>query len=218
MPLTDAQRRWWFATHPEYSRHSDRFTLRRREREVHRMESQKMAAQKDPEPGLQDVTYDLLLPVGRFLKAPVAVFKGLLRSQATGYVLNAAKRKVSEGPGKWVEVCRSRTGLEHQSKMSGQVIRKSEGKHYINEYDVNGVKFDDYKKGTLYEYKGSHGSLIGKDRVFRHWFKGTKQFQAQAWRQLKAANGKPVVWRVGADQVKAFEKALKGVDGIIIKP
>ena len=31
----------------------------------------------------------------------------------------------------------------------------------------------------------------------------------EALRQVKAAKGIPVIWRVGSDQVKAFRKALK---------
>ncbi len=223
--LTDAQRRWWFATHPEYSRHSERlepsdhFFLGRRDRRAREAECRMRGVKEADEAGLPEphTAFDLL-PYRRFLTAPIAALKGLVRNQATGYVLNAVKKGKSKGPGEWVEVCRSRTGLEHQSKMSGQPIRRSGGKHYINEYEVNGVKFDDYKRGTLYEYKGPYGNLLNKNGEFDHWFEGASGARQQARSQVEAAKGRRLIWRVGENQVKAFEKALRGVDGVIIKP
>jgi len=124
----------------------------------------------------------------------------------------------SGGPGKWVEVARSRLGLEHQSKMSGQPIVQRGGKYYIKEYELNGVKFDDYKGGKLYEYKGRQGNLLNRDKVFPHWAKARIEAQDQAWRQVEAARGIPVIWRVGADQVEAFRKAVGDIPGILIVP
>jgi hypothetical protein len=43
-------------------------------------------------------------------------------------------------------------------------------------------------------------------------------FRGDALRQTKAARGIPVIWRVGADQVNAFKKAVGKVPGVIIIP
>ena len=49
-----------------------------------------------------------------------------------------------------------------QSKMSGQPIIERDGKFYIKEYESNGVKFDDYKNGILYEYKDIVTPILSK--------------------------------------------------------
>jgi hypothetical protein len=134
-------------------------------------------------------------------------------------ILNAVKKGKTAEPGKWVDVARGPNGLEHQSKMSGRPITKIDGKLYIKEYELNGVKFDDYKDGMLYEYKGPQGNLINKktgefyDCILSGW-----GFRDDALRQVRAAQGIPVVWRVGADQVDAFKKAVGRVPGMIIVP
>lgn len=118
--------------------------------------------------------------------------------------------------GKWVEVGRAWQGLEHQSKMSGQPIRERGGKYFINEYELNGVKFDDYKNGKLYEYKGPQGNLVNrKTDEFCECITGLHD---DAIRQAKAARGIPVIWRVEDNQVKAFERAVGKVPGVIIIP
>jgi len=142
---------------------------------------------------------------------------------AENAVVSAVKKgKAASGPGQWVEVARSRTGLEHQSKMSGQPIRETGGKYYISEYKIpietRPVYFDDFRDGVLYEYKGPYGRLLNKDKVFYDWFKGAAAARDQAWRQIKAAGGISVVWRVGADQVKAFKRALGRIPGVSVEP
>ncbi len=283
---TDAQRRWWFATHPEYSR-SDGGTHRSRQgnkkvspeavdayvdehlqyvtgpvaallKSVKRnfgTESQKGgAARPSSHPAADPNSYDKyeqpmdemdayllegresirqndemavepdphtfldVAPYGRFLTSPVQSLKGLLTSIGRGAVVNAAKKRGAKEPGEWKEVARN-TGIEHQSRMSGQPIAERDGKRYIREYEVNGVKFDDYKDGILYEYKGSQGNLLkNRDRVFQDWCGARQQARDEAERQLKAAKGTPIVWKVGADQVKGFRKALEDIDGIKIVP
>ncbi len=103
--------------------------------------------------------------------------------------------------------------------MSGQPITMREGKPYIKEYELNGVKFDDYKDGKLYEYKGRQGKLMNRDGVFPEWAKLKQEVRDQAEKQVKAAQGIPVIWRVGEDQVNAFKEALCGnLQGLIIVP
>jgi hypothetical protein len=71
------------------------------------------------------------------------------------------------------------------------------------------VKFDDYKKGVLYEYKDRYTNFIKDGKEFRWWFRGADGARIEALNQIQAAKGIPVIWRVGLDQVKAFGNALK---------
>jgi hypothetical protein len=124
----------------------------------------------------------------------------------------------SGGPGKWVEVPRPLQGLKHQSKMSGQPIIERDGKFYIKEWEQNGVKFDDCKNGILYEYKDRYTNFIKDGKEFYHWFRGADAARIQARNQEKAAQGLPIIWRVGSDQVKAFRNALQDFPKIMVKP
>jgi hypothetical protein len=124
----------------------------------------------------------------------------------------------SRGPGQWMEVGRAWQGLEHQSRMSGQPIIERGGKYFINEYKIGTTPFDDYRNGILYEYKVRHGFLFDRNNEFLTWVKNPAQFRDQAWGQVKAAKGIPVIWRVGRDQVDAFKKAVGRVPGVKIVP
>jgi hypothetical protein len=179
---TDQQRRWWFATHPEFSssrrgvrEHTQRtesrtqttdsnpplnwFAMTEEQRRAYNREMGKIHGLiSDPH------TFLDIAPYKRFITAPIASIKGLLQSQARGYVFHAIKRP--EGPGQWTEVPRGLQGLEHQSMMSGQKIVMRDGKYYIKEWGRYGTYFDDYKNGVLYEYKGPHGNLMRKDGFF----------------------------------------------------
>jgi hypothetical protein len=221
---TEKQRRWWFATHPEYSRHSAKHSNGNTGDNGFDWERFQRAIERDKR-GLDQDPHTLLdvLPYRRFITSPVQSFRSWLRGITENSVLRAAGKRRSKGPATWEEVCRSRTGLEHQSSMSGQLVRERGGKNYIKEYrvqtDQGSVYFDDFRNGKLYEYKGKYGSLINKKKdEFYDWVKGVKSARDQAWRQLRAAQGIPVIWRVGADQVKAFAKALRGIADIIIEP
>lgn len=176
------------------------------------IEQDKKGLEADPH------TFLDLFPMRRLVTAPLSFLRGLAGSAARGTVVHAVKKTGSKGPGTWVEVARGRHGLEHQSNMSGQPIREASGKLYIKEYEVNGVKFDDYKNGKLYEYKGRHGHLFDKDNDLRSWVKDPGALREQALRQVRAAKGVHVVWRVGAGQVAAFTKAVGRVRGITIVP
>ena len=225
MIVTEEQRRWWFATHPEYSWSRTGQRIREHHEENRpsglspSQQSQLEAIQNDYVGLISDPRTALdLFPYRGFIKAPSETLKLLLRSTAQHTILNAVKRKTEGGPGKWVEVGRSRTGLEHQSKMSGQPIRERGGKYYINEYELNGVKFDDYRNGKLYEYKGPQGNLLNRDGLFYDGIEGALKLHADAVRQANAARGIPVIWKVGANQVKAFKRAVGDVRGIVIVP
>ena len=124
------------------------------------------------------------------------------------------------GPGQWKRVAR-RDGraLEHQSRKSGKPIIRKDGKAYIEEYEVGGVRFDDYKNGNLVDYKDDYSNFIDpKTNVFRPWFKGKAEARKEALRQIGVANGNPVVWEVGPDQLDAFLDAVGNIPGITVIP
>jgi hypothetical protein len=235
---TEQQRRWWFATHPEFSwsrgRQQDRKQALPWSLEENRRKAYQRARQEFPE--LRDAekrdaivsdphTLLDLLPLKRLIMAPAETLKALARRMTENAIVSAAKRATKDGPGKWVEVNRSRLGMEHQSKMSGQPIVIRDGKHYINEYKVMNpvtgkpVHFDDYRDGILYEYKGRQGNLINqKTKEFYPWCDEIQEARDRATNHLQAAQGIPVVWRVGADQVHAYKKAIGDRPGLSIVP
>jgi len=234
--ITDQQRRWWFATHPEFSSRGrgqrsenyggsyDQYEDSADSVEAYRRELWRQAIEQDKK-GLEPDPHTFLdvAPFGRFITSPIQAFKSALRRLAENTVVSAVKKgKGTGGPGQWVEVGRSRLGLEHQSKMSGQPIRESGGKYHINEYKIptatRPVYFDDFRDGVLYEYEGSYGKLLNKQKVFYPWVKGAKAARDQAWRQVKASQGVPVVWRVGSHQVKAFNRAIGKIPGLTVVP
>jgi hypothetical protein len=102
--------------------------------------------------------------------------------------------------------------------MSGKPIIERDGKFYIEEFEQNGVKFDDCKNGILYEYKDRYTNFIKDGKEFYHWFRGADRARKQALDQVKASEGMPVIWRVGSDQVKAFRKALEKIPEVTVKP
>jgi hypothetical protein len=233
---TEQQRRWWFATHPEFSSGRtgqrgnalDRFGGRPRENPAKEAFIREMAKagwsrQKAEERWKvyrlnENITQGVATAMaahGAF-GAARAVFTGAHR-WAVGLGQAGVIGK-SGGPGKWVEVPRNRYGLEHQSKMSGKPIIERDGKLYIEEYELNGVKFDDYKNGILYEYKDRYTNFIQDGTKFHQWFRGAEGARIEAWNQVKGAKGLPVIWRVGSDQVKAFRNAIQNFPEITVKP
>jgi hypothetical protein len=235
---TEQQRRWWFATHPEFSwsrggqqkgKQSRPWWLEKDRRKAYQRARQEFPELRDAEKrdAIVSDPHTLLdlMPLRRLIMAPAETLKALARRMTENAVVSAAKRVTKEGPGKWVEVGRSPLGLEHQSKMSGQPIVMRDGKHYINEYEVTNpvtgkpVRFDDYRDGILYEYKKRQGNLINrKTGEFDPWCRQIKEARDRATDHLNAAQGTPVVWQVGADQVHAYKKALRGIEGIEIEP
>ncbi len=122
-------------------------------------------------------------------------------------------------------VPRGPLGMEHQSKLSGFPIIEKDGKTHMYEYEVPNpsggppVLFDDYRNGIYYEYKGDLGDLVNrKTGEFEPWCKELVRARKQAAAQLKAAGGSPVIWKVGANQVKAYEKAIGKMPGLRIEP
>jgi len=232
---TEKQRRWWFATHPEFSssRRGDggdllermgRLPLENPSKEAFIREMAKAGWSRAKAEERWNI-YRLNANIAQGVATAMGVHGAFGAAKAVltgGYrwavgLGEAGAIGRSGGPGKWVEVPRGPYGLAHQSKMSGKRIVERDGKYYIQEYEVNGVKFDDYKDGILYEYKGPYTNFIKDGREFRWWFKGADGAREEALGQIEAAKGIPVIWRVGADQVKAFRNALQDIP-VTVKP
>jgi hypothetical protein len=233
---TEKQRRWWFATHPEFSSsrtgHRGDFagTFRHRPVENPAKEAfiREMAkggwsrAKAEERWNVYRLNENMAQGVATAMAvhgaggAARAILSGTYR-WAVGLGQAEAIGK-SGGPGKWVEKARGLQGLRHQSKMSGKPIIERDGKYYIEEYKLNGVYYDDYRNGILYEYKGNLRHLFDKSDKMMTWVDKPDQFRDEALRQVKAAKGMRVIWRVGSDQVKAFQKDLKYIPGVTVKP
>ncbi len=233
---TEKQRRWWFATHPEFSSRRtgqrgevpDRIgqlPLENPAKEAFIREMAKAGWSRAKAEERWNV-YRLNENIARGVATAMAVHgaggaaRAILRGTyrwAVGLGQAGAIGK-SGGPGKWVEIARPWQGLEHQSKMSEKPIIERDGKFYIKEYKIGDVHYDDYRNGILYEYKGNHKHLFDKNDEFMIWAKKPNQFRDQALRQVKASEGLPVIWRVGSDQVEAFRKAVGNVPGATVKP
>jgi hypothetical protein len=107
--------------------------------------------------------------------------------------------------------------------MSGKPIIERDGKLYIEEYAVptsgpRPVYFDDFRDGKFFEYKGSLSHLFDKNHEIHPWVNDPMQFYNEALRQSKAANGIPVIWRVGDHQIEAFTKAVAKIPGVSVQP
>ena len=106
------------------------------------------------------------------------------------------------GPGRWVRVNESMSprARAYQERITGQ---KSDFA-----YEVRGVKFDGYRNGVLLEAKGPGYATFIKKGDFKWFFRGRNSMRVQAERQLAAARGHPIVWRVAE---KELAKALRNL-------
>lgn len=97
------------------------------------------------------------------------------------------------------------TSLDMQSQYSGKPINYKNGKAYIQEYVLDGVRFDRFKNGVLGDVKDNYGFLIKM---------GSKQaaqaLRDEAGRQLSVSRryGLPVEWQVRPEYVTAFQTVL----------
>lgn len=105
--------------------------------------------------------------------------------------------KTDGGPGQWTRVheVMSDPSRKYQEQVTG--IKDGVG------YKVNGVKFDSFENGVLVESKGpGYEKFLEKDRSgWRSWFRGGDDMTDQAVRQVRAANGTPIEWRVAEARV-----------------
>jgi hypothetical protein len=233
---TEKQRRWWFATHPEFSSRQtghggdllDRMGRLPRQNPAKEAFIREMAkagwsrAKAEERWNVYKLNENTAQGVATAMavhgagRAAIAILRGTY-GWAVGLGQAGAIGKSSD-PGKWVEKARGLQGLEHQSKMSGKPIIERDGKYYIEEYKIGDVHYDDYRNGILYEYKGNLRHLFDKGAEMMSWVEKPDQFRDEALRQVKAAKGMRVIWRVGSDQVEAFQKAVGNIPGVTVKP
>jgi hypothetical protein len=234
---TERQRRWWFATHPEFSWSrtgnsgdvSGRFERGpienpAKEAFIRQMAKAGWRREKAEErwkvhrlnENIAQGVADAMAVVGALGTARAVLTRTYRWAVGLGQAGAIGK---TGGPGKWVGMPRrGGPSLEHQSKMSGKPIIIRDGKYYIEEYEIGDVHYDDYRNKLLWEYKGYHQHLFDKNDQMMPWVTRPDQFRDEAIRQVDAAKGIPVIWRVGSDQVKFFRNAIGNVPGVTVKP
>ena len=115
------------------------------------------------------------------------------------------------GPGRFE---RENEGMkERAARYQQQVTNTPPGQVYR----VGGVKFDGFENGVLLDAKGPGYKNLVKDGEFRRPFRVRADLVDQARRQLDAAAGTPVVWRVAEPEALAAMKRLfreQGIKGI----
>ncbi|MBI3862421.1 MAG: hypothetical protein HY290_11050, partial [Planctomycetia bacterium] len=115
-------------------------------------------------------------------------------------------------PGNWEWVGRRYgPGLENQADRAGRRIRmRRDGVAEIQEYAVNGTHFDDFVNGRLIDYKDHRAfeRFVDNAGNFRPWFSGRGALRDEARRQIEAAAGTVVEWRVGSEKVAEAMRSL----------
>jgi hypothetical protein len=105
------------------------------------------------------------------------------------------------GPGSWRRV------REAMSPRAAAYQRQISGRAADQIYEVNGVRFDGFRAGTLLEAKGpGYASFVDDAGDFRGWFGGDRRLVKQAVHQSRAAQGFPVEWHVAEQK---FARALR---------
>jgi hypothetical protein len=96
---------------------------------------------------------------------------------------------------------------------------RGDGVAEIQELLVGGTHFDDFVDGKLIDYKDHKRYLefLDESGNFKPWFRGGKELRDEAIRQVKAANGMPIEWRVGdARLINAMKRLLHDIPGITV--
>jgi hypothetical protein len=126
------------------------------------------------------------------------------RGQAVG------PRRV-RGPGRW------RRANESMSARAQRYQQQITGAPPGRVYDVNGVKFDGFRNGTLLDAKGPGYEWAVRNGQFIRRYNGAQSLLEQAQRQLRAAGGTPIRWEVAeARTAEAIRNMFRrnGITGI----
>lgn len=91
------------------------------------------------------------------------------------------------GPGTW------QTVNESMSERSAHYQMQITGRPITDSYVVNGVKFDDFRDGTLIDCKSYYDQFI-ENGHWKPWFTGEHDMLSQAYNQIRVAGGTPVEW------------------------
>ena len=113
--------------------------------------------------------------------------------------------------GSWREIKRSLSGLEYQSYLSGKPIVNG---NKIKEFNYNGVNFDGYSNGILFDAKDGYSSWF-KSGKMKDWAINSgaaEKFVKEANSQIKAADGNKLQW-IFSDKnvVEPMKNFLKGM-------
>ncbi|MCW5766985.1 MAG: hypothetical protein KIT68_13530, partial [Phycisphaeraceae bacterium] len=119
--------------------------------------------------------------------------------------------------GKWVKANESMSdrARSYQSQVAG---RSGEA------FEIGGVRFDGLSNGILVEAKGPGYADKLENGVFARWFDGGDELVSQARRQVRAADGTPIVWHVAeAEAASAFrvlfaKNNITGIQVIHVPP
>ena len=93
--------------------------------------------------------------------------------------------------GSWTKVKRNGNGMDYQTLVTGRNYDKATGE--AEEFVHNGVHFDGYSGGILYEAKDKYKQFINK-QTGDFWFDGTNALISEANRQISAAGGNHLRW------------------------
>ena len=147
--------------------------------------------------------------------AAVTVGVGILTDGLVGRTASLFSPEVGQITGSWVSESTSgwsKSAISYQEQVTGV----SAG----NAFEVNGVKFDGVKDGTLLEAKSSYDNFVGKDGQFQSWFKGQDALVDQAQRQVGAADGATIEWNFSSQKTLDATQALfkeNNITGINLK-
>jgi len=155
-----------------------------------------------------------LARLSRAMDFIVAADINLLAGDGLGALLGWGARGAA---GAWVAV-------NEAMPATSAAFQLSQGGRAGMAFLVNGVKFDGVLGRTLMEAKAGYGQFVGKSGAFQSWFAnsatGGRALVAQAERQLTAANGAKVVWKVDSQKAAGAIRTLfkeSGVSGIDVQ-
>ncbi|MCZ2129249.1 MAG: hypothetical protein LC109_03180 [Bacteroidia bacterium] len=111
--------------------------------------------------------------------------------------------------GEWVEVARTEKGIAYQSYLSGQKYHNGK----IREFKYNGVDFDGYSNGILFDAKDGYGSWFTASGKMEGWAISSgaaDKMVLEANRQITAAGGNKLQWifsdRTAGENMRNFLK------------
>jgi hypothetical protein len=96
------------------------------------------------------------------------------------------------------------------ARYQSQVTGRPPGEIFL----VDGVKFDGFRDGVLFDAKGPGYASFVKDGRFRRWFAGAGELVDQAGRQVRVAGGVPIVWHVAEPQAARAIRRLLAANGL----
>ncbi|MDP1560012.1 MAG: hypothetical protein Q8M16_01280, partial [Pirellulaceae bacterium] len=113
--------------------------------------------------------------------------------------------------GAWKAIARNDgPALELQQAFSGKPVQHLNGKHYIEEFELDGVYFDRVENGVLGEVKGDYG-FAKRIGLHNPNLAAIEQTVDEARRQVAIArkHGLPLEWHVSKNDLDFFKTVLR---------